>query len=162
MPWLQALALLVFHGVLPFLLSRQAARHGWSDGAPSLWNLPGLLAVASGAALIVWCIVRHDAEAPRHGWRFEKTPFEPARYLIVDGPYRYTRNPIYLSHLAIWSGWALFYGSIPILLGVLSIWALLAFVVMPYEERGLAQSLGEPYREYTRQVSRWLGRRTVR
>ena len=107
---------------------------------PSAWNALGLLPVAAGIALIVWVIALHRREAVRHGWRFEKTPFEPQRYLIVGGPYRYSRNPIYLSHLAIWIGWALFYGSVAVLLGVVAIWLLLRFLILPYEERGLRRA----------------------
>ena len=155
---LQALGLLLLHGALPFGLSRLSDRHGWSAGHPALWNWPGLLPVAGGIAVIVWVIALHREEAPRHGWRIEKTPFEPPRYLIVRGPYRYTRNPIYLSHLAIWSGWTLFYGSAALLLGVLFLWMALTFVIVPYEERGLARELGEPYAQYQSRVGRWLGR----
>jgi D-3-phosphoglycerate dehydrogenase len=122
-----------------------------------------LLPVIAGVAVLFWVIALHREEALKHGWRIEKTPFEPLRYLIVRGPYRYTRNPIYLSHLAIWSGWTLFYGSAALLLGVLCLWMALAFVVLPYEERGLARELGEPYEQYRRQVGRWLPRRgTIR
>jgi len=106
-PWwafpLQALGLFLFHGALPYGLSRLSVRHGWSAGHPSLWNGWGLLLVAGGIAVIVWAVALHREEAPRRGWRMEKTPFEPAQYLILRGPYRYTRNPIYVSHLAIWS-----------------------------------------------------------
>jgi protein-S-isoprenylcysteine O-methyltransferase Ste14 len=157
-PLTQAAGLLLFHGALPFGLSRLSYRHGWFTGQPALWNLAGLLPVAGGIAVIIWVIVLHRERAPRHGWRIEKTPFEPPRYLIVSGPYRYTRNPIYLSHLAIWIGWTLFYGSVAMMLGVLSLWTLLAFVIVPYEERGLARTLGQSYVQYQSQVARWFGR----
>jgi protein-S-isoprenylcysteine O-methyltransferase Ste14 len=157
-PLTQAAELLLFHGALPFGLSRLSYRHGWFNGQPAPWNLAGLLPVAGGIAVIIWVIVLHCERAPRHGWRIEKTPFEPPRYLIVSGPYRYSRNPIYLSHLAIWIGWTLFYGSVAMLLGVLFLGALLAFVIVPYEERGLARELGESYVRYQSQVARWFGR----
>ena len=144
-PAAQAIALFLFHGALPFGLSRLSYRHGWPAGHPSAWNLLGLLPVAAGIALIVWTIALHRRDAVRQGWRFEKTPFEPPPYLIVDGPYRYSRNPIYLSHLTIWIGWALFYGSVAVLLGIVAIWLPLKFVILPYEERGLRRAMGEAY-----------------
>ena len=88
------------------------------------------------------------------------TPFEPPRYLILSGPYRYSRNPIYVSHLAIWSGWAIFYGSVAVALGVLVMWMVLNFAILPYEERGLQREIGEPYLRYVSQVARWFGRVT--
>jgi len=123
-----------------------------------MWNLLALLPFVGGLALLVWVIVLHDREAPKHGWRIEPTPFEPTQYLIVSGPYGYTRNPIYFSHLIIWSSWALFYGSVAVAVGALVLWAVLAFVILPYEERGLARQLGEPYLRYQRHVHRWFGR----
>jgi protein-S-isoprenylcysteine O-methyltransferase Ste14 len=105
---------------------------------------------------------RHHASAcagrQRYGWRIEITPFEPTPYLITRGPYRYSCNPIYVGHLAIWIGWAIFYGSVPVALGALVMWMLMSFVVLPYEERGLVRQLGEPYERYRREVGRWFGR----
>jgi len=161
-PWapvLQAFGLLLFHGLVPLGLSRLSFRHGWVAGHPAAGNLVGLLLVGGGLALILWLVVLHDTEAPKHGWRMERTPFEPTRYLIVWGPYGYSRNPIYLSHFTIWLGWSVFYGSIAIALGIVVMWVVLAFVIVPYEERGLVRQLGEPYVLYQRQVPRWLGRR---
>jgi len=160
-PLLQVVALLLFHVMLPLGLSALASRHGWSAGHPASWNLLGLLPVGGGAALLIWVIALHDREAPKHGWRIEPTPFEPAQYLIVSGPYGYTRNPIYLSHLTIWSGWAVFYGSIAVAAGLVVLWLALAFVILPYEERGLIRQFGEPYLRYQHQVHRWFGRRSV-
>jgi protein-S-isoprenylcysteine O-methyltransferase Ste14 len=160
-PAAQAVGLFLFHGALPFGLSMLSYRHGWPAGHPSAWNALGLLPVAAGIALIVWIIALHRREAVRHGWRFEKTPFEPQRYLIVTGPYGYTRNPIYLSHLTIWSGWTVFYGSVAVAAGVVVLWLALAFVIVPYEESGLIRQVGEPYLRYQHHVHRWFGKRRV-
>jgi len=160
-PWVlvvDALALSVVHGVVPFGVSRLSSRYGWSAGHPAWWNLFGLLPVVAGLALIVSIIVLHGRAAVQHGWRIEATPFEPTQYLIFSGPYRYTRNPIYLCHFAIWFGWALFYGSVAILVGLLLMWLSLTFVIVPYEERGLMRQHGESYRRYQKQVARWFGR----
>jgi len=156
-PLVQALALSLFHVALPFGVSRLSSRHGWSAGHPALWNVFGLLPVVGGLALIVWIIVLHVRSATQHGWRMEVTPFEPTQYLIVSGPYRYTRNPIYLCHCTIWIGWALFYGSVAVLVGLLLMWLSLAFIIVPYEESGLMRQLGEPYRRYQSRVPRWFG-----
>lgn len=157
-PLLQAGGVLLVHGLLPLGLSALGSRHGWSTGQPMAWNLVGLLPVAGGTALLTWVIILHDREAPKHGWRMEATPFEPAQYLIVSGPYGYTRNPIYLSYLIIWSGWAVLYGSVAVTVGGIVLWLVLAFVVLPYEEGGLIRQIGEPYLRYQQRVPRWFGR----
>jgi protein-S-isoprenylcysteine O-methyltransferase Ste14 len=160
-PLVQAGGVFLLHGALPFGVSRILDRHGWSAGHPATWNLLGLVPVAGAGAVLVWIIVLHTRAALRHGWRMAPTPFEPTQYLLVSGPYGYSRNPIYLSHCVIWSGWALFYGSVAVLVGVVVLWAVLAFVVVPYEERGLERQLGEAYRQYQQHVPRWLGPRLV-
>ena len=78
--------------------------------------------------------------------------------LLVRGPYRLTRNPIYIAYLGLWLGWALFFGSI----GVLIAWLLLCLVanlmIVPQEERDLGAVFGEVYLQYKNRVPRWLGK----
>ncbi len=82
-------------------------------------------------------------------------------YLLVRGPYRFTRNPTYEAAIAIWFGWTVFYGSAAVLVGLAAIWTAVEFAVVPFEERRLEQRWGGAYREYRRQVPRWIGSRTV-
>ena len=76
-PAAQAVGLFLFHGALPFGLSRLSYRYGWPAGHPSAWNVLGLLPVAAGIALIVWIIALHRREAVRHGLR-SKDPLRAA------------------------------------------------------------------------------------
>ena len=149
-----AAGLLLFHIALPWSLSTLSYRHGWSTGRPGSWNLGPLVLVAGGIGVIIWALVEHFERAA-HGWELliRSTP----EYLLVRGPYRYTRNPMYVAALAIWSGWVLFYGSIAMMLGLAVLWAVIALVVIPYEERKLAAELGESYLQYKSRVARWFG-----
>jgi protein-S-isoprenylcysteine O-methyltransferase Ste14 len=61
--------------------------------------------------------------------------------------------------LAFWFGWALFYGSIAVLIGFLFWFALFNFVIVPREERDLEARFGEAYRAYKTRGPRWLGLR---
>jgi protein-S-isoprenylcysteine O-methyltransferase Ste14 len=83
-------------------------------------------------------------------------PYEPARALATDGPYRFTRNPIYL-------GFALVYLGFAIVLNALWAVALLPVVVVVVdrgviarEERYLERRFGEDYRAYKAHVRRWV------
>ena len=58
--------------------------------------------------------------------------------------------------LIIALGWALFYGSVSILVGAVLAWILFNFVVVPREERDLEARFGESYLEYKNRVPRWL------
>src|SRR4029450_1435004 len=84
-PSLQVVALLLFHGLLPFGVSAFMAPHGWAGGRRAGGGLLGLLPVAGGAVLLTWVIVLHDREAPKHGWRVEASAFEPTQYRIARG-----------------------------------------------------------------------------
>ena len=144
------------HGVLPWSISLHSVRHGWSGGLPGGWNLIGILPVGAGLAIIVWALSLHFVSAEQ-GWELEMTP----SYLLVRGPYRFTRNPMYVAAIAIWLGWTMFYGSALVLGGLAAIWAAVEFAVVPFEEHRLEQRWGDAYREYRRQVPRWIGSRSV-
>ena len=83
-------------------------------------------------------------------------PFETPSTLVTAGPYRFTRNPMYLGLTLIYIGvagtrfelWPLI--VFPILL------AYIHFVVIPVEERRLADTFGDEYRQYRAGVRRWL------
>jgi len=148
------------HAALPWALSLTAVRHGWIGGRPSIGNLLGLIPVAVGVYVLFWSIRVHFTAAP-NGWDLERTPHYPTpSYLLTNGPYRYSRNPLYLAELAVWLGWIVFYGSL-VVLGVLAVAVLwLVPVIMRHEERGLEARFGEAYREYKRITPRWFGRAT--
>jgi protein-S-isoprenylcysteine O-methyltransferase Ste14 len=137
----------------PWACSLLTPHYGWSMGRPSGWQLLGLILVAAGIACVIWIIVLHYREAPE-GWEFERTP----KYLVRRGPYAFTRNPSFFSVIVIALGWALFYGSLSLLMGAFLGWLFFNFVVIPREERDLEERLGESYLEYKTKVPRWFGK----
>jgi protein-S-isoprenylcysteine O-methyltransferase Ste14 len=145
--------------MVPWALSLLGTRHGWIGSRPSVWNFSGLVLVAAGFSIVIWCLREHSIAAPA-GWKLEVTPHYPTpAYLLVNGPYRYSRNPVYLAEGVIWLGWIVFYGSL-VVLGVFSVVAVIAGpFILPREERGIEARFGEAYREYKRSVPRWLGKR---
>ncbi len=155
---IQAIGQPLVHAGLPWALSLLATRHGWVGGRPGVWNLAGLVPVAAGFCSIIWCLRAHFVASPG-GWKLEATPHYPTpAYLLAKGPYRYSRNPIYLAEGVIWLGWMVFYGSLALLM-IFSVMGLIAGpIIVPREERGLEARFGEAYREYKRAVPRWLGK----
>src|SRR6267378_5541605 len=71
----------------------------------------GLPPIVIGSAGLLWCI-----------WEFFSTgqgtlaPVDPPKYLVVRGLYRYVRNPMYVSVVAILLGEAIFFMSLPVLI----------------------------------------------
>ncbi len=139
------------HGGLPWAVSRLGAYHGWTEGRPAPWNLLGLIPVAAGAACLAWVSVAHLSKT-REGVEVALS----TRYLVLGGPYAWTRNPMYVAEIALWLGWASLFGSLPVLAGAVALWAVMSFVVLPWEERALAERFGESYLAYKKSVPRWL------
>ncbi len=79
--------------------------------------------------------------------------------LLTSGPFAWSRNPMYVSALTLWVGWSLFYGSTAVAAVCPVFWALVAFIIVPREERSLEACFGETYLRYKQQVPRWLGKR---
>lgn len=149
--WLIAIPLA--HGVAPWAISKLTPRYGWANGFPGEWNRLGLVLVIAAAGLLFWILGVALAEMPDR----VRLGLSPS-WLIVHGPYRFTRNPMYVAEMALWLGWTLFFGSAGVFAGCLILFAILNFAVLPREERGLETALGQTYREYKDSVPRWLGK----
>jgi protein-S-isoprenylcysteine O-methyltransferase Ste14 len=145
--------LLLGHVVVPQQLSLLSSRHGWAQEGPGWFNLLGLIPIGAGAAFLVWCFRLHFVGV-RGSFEMERTQ----NYLVVAGPYRCTRNPMYLCGMLIWLGWIIFYGSVAVLAGTVVVWGIVAMLVVPWEERNLKARFGEAYLRYKHSVPRWLGR----
>lgn len=152
-PILLFVLFLLVHVAAPWGLSLLSTRYGWTDDVPGPLNLLALIVVVVGIACTIWLITRHYSSSPQTFMEWQ-----PGQKLITPGLYGYSRNPMYLFELMFWFGWALFYGSISVLIGFLLWFAIFNFVIVPFEERDLEFRFGEAYREYKRNVPRWLGK----
>ena len=83
-------------------------------------------------------------------------PWRPATALVTDGPYRLSRNPMYLGFTLLYLGIALLSGSLWPLLLLPLVLLTMHFGVIVREEAYLERRFGEAYREYRRRVKRWL------
>jgi len=110
-----------------------------------------LLLVAAGMVLRLWagaCLGIHGNAA-----RTE------APQLTRNGPYRFSRNPLYLSNLLVAAGLLLFANCLQIWLVLLTLILLFAHhaLLVKWEEQNLRAQWGETYASYLRTTSRWLG-----
>ncbi|MCH8169481.1 MAG: isoprenylcysteine carboxylmethyltransferase family protein [Proteobacteria bacterium] len=117
-------------------------------GEALVW--PGRGLVAAGIALIVWSAL---------AFRQARTTIVPHRApsaLVEAGPYRFSRNPIYLADLVILAGAALILGA-PLALILLAPFraVLLRLFILP-EEVVLERDLGPAYLDYKARVARWF------
>lgn len=116
---------------------------------PVRWGA-GLLVAAYGGVIAIWGLMRFHRQ---------KTPYlhhKPANVLVMSGPYRRSRNPMYVGLVAALVGLGLFFGAIPILVSAGLMFAYLNWYVIPREEAYLTRTFGEPYTAYCKRVKRWL------
>ncbi|MEM9140757.1 MAG: isoprenylcysteine carboxylmethyltransferase family protein [Pseudomonadota bacterium] len=118
----------------------------WGDAL--LWV--GRAMIGASLALMVW-----SAIAFRRARTTIIPHLEPSA-LVETGPYRFSRNPIYLADLVILAGWVLSLGSpLGLLLLAPFRWVLLRLFILPEEAR-LTHHLGQPYSDYCARVRRWI------
>ena len=129
---------------LAWLIAQAWAPLGWFF----IWIGWGL--VAAALVFFVWAALQFR----RAGTTI--VPGEAPSALISGGPYRFSRNPIYLADLVILAGVALIVGSpLALVLVIPFQQVLLRLFVLP-EEEILTRDLGQPYRSFTARVPRWI------
>lgn len=110
----------------------------------------GLVVVAAGTGLAAWGAGLFHLRGT--GIR----PFTPVTRLVLEGPYRFTRNPMYLGMVLVLVGIAVFLGSLtPWLVLPPLVWVLRTLFIKR-EEAMLEALFDEDYRAYCRQVRRWI------
>jgi protein-S-isoprenylcysteine O-methyltransferase Ste14 len=110
----------------------------------------GFVFMALGFALAAWAALLF--RLARTGIR----PFRPATALVTHGPYRLTRNPMYLGMTGILLGAAILLGSLTPFIVIPAFMALIAERFVSREEEMLEQTFGRPYADYKARVRRWL------
>ncbi len=113
-------------------------------------QLAGMIVAAAGASVAVWCILAFALIG-----RGTPAPFDPPRRLVVRGPYRYVRNPMYLGAGLALAGAALFYQTGLLWSYALGFILVMHLAVVVYEEPTLRETFGKDYETYCQQVRRW-------
>ncbi len=110
----------------------------------------GLLIIGIGVVLALWSrsLFLENATTLQ--------PSEDPTALVTSGPFRISRNPIYLGMAAILLGVAVFQGTLVTLAFPVLFIMLIEFFIIPGEERNLEKIFGDPYRDYKKRVRRWI------
>jgi protein-S-isoprenylcysteine O-methyltransferase Ste14 len=137
--------------VLVFLPARVLSWAGVARPAEMAWpQMGGIFIGTVGAVIALSCVAAFI-------WIGKGTPapFDPPRRLVIRGPYRFVRNPMYIGAATALAGAALFYKSAA-LLGFVVLFVIIThlFVVL-YEEPTLQRMFGDEYAAYCAQVHRW-------
>ena len=88
-----------------------------------------------------------------------KTPIMPGKQptaLVASGPYRFTRNPMYLGMTYILSGIAIYLGSFVAFISPVIFFLGMNFIYVPFEEQKMEKLFGREYLEFKKKVRRWI------
>jgi len=117
---------------------------------PWPWSLLGAVPMLAGIGLAIW----GERRFSRAGTAVR--PFAPSTALVEDGPFRFTRNPMYLGMLLVLTGLVVLLGTLgPLIVPPVFFWLLHARFVV-HEEAHMERHFGARYQDYRRRVRRWL------
>jgi protein-S-isoprenylcysteine O-methyltransferase Ste14 len=121
----------------------------------------GIVATGAGGLLVAFGTVLFAASIWRFGTVGQGTPapIDAPRHLVVVGPYRYVRNPMYIGVLSAIFGQALMQISIGFAVYGLVAGTMFSVFVVAYEEIVLARRFGDQYQNYCERVPRWIPRK---
>jgi protein-S-isoprenylcysteine O-methyltransferase Ste14 len=145
----------IFVGFLGVFLPARILQ--WAGfNAPATIQAPqiaGMVLGAAGAAFGLWCILAFVFIG-----KGTQMPLDPPRHLVVRGPYKFMRNPMYVGAGLALFGAALYFGSIELVMYGAVLAVVTHMFVIFYEERVLAEKFGPEYDAYRRDVGRWVPR----
>jgi protein-S-isoprenylcysteine O-methyltransferase Ste14 len=119
-------------------------------GPREILAIPGLI-LAVGGFLLVLFAMGFFVRA-----RTSPLPIKPTTAIVATGPYRFTRNPMYVGMTLLYVGLALWLDSLwPLLLLPAALWVVQRYVIAR-EEVYLEAKFGDEYRRYKERVRRWI------
>ena len=117
---------------------------------PERYWIGGLIAAAAVLVLGVWPIRQFKRSQQ------DVTPWTPTPELVVSGPYKFTRNPMYLMMVLFCVGFAAILSDLWILILTPLCGWLIYHLAIRHEEVYLEEKFGDSYRDYKRSVRRWV------
>jgi protein-S-isoprenylcysteine O-methyltransferase Ste14 len=135
------------------LLAAEFALNHWLPVVPWIpgpWRLVGWVIIAKGVFITLWA------------WSLFKRagtgikPFSPSTALVLSGPYRFTRNPMYLGMTTTLLGVAVVMGSLTPFIAPVTFIFIITYRFIRPEEEHMERAFGPSYRELKKRVRRWL------
>jgi pimeloyl-ACP methyl ester carboxylesterase/protein-S-isoprenylcysteine O-methyltransferase Ste14 len=144
------LAFIALPGVVAFLVPLLLA---WAVLAAPSFSVIGLAPLLAGVGLLLWCVRNFYVDG-----RGTLGPWQPPRDLVIVGPYRLSRNPMYIAVSLVLLGWALAFRSWVHLLYAAGVMVAFHVRVVSMEEPWLAQTHRDEWRRYAARTPRWIFR----
>ena len=133
----------------------------WSGIAePATTEAPqvaGMIMVTIGTAIALWCVFTFVFVG-----KGTPAPFDPPRKLVIRGPYRFVRNPMYIGAGMTLAGAALYYESLSVFIYTCLFFLATHLFVVLYEEPTLRRTFGDEYEAYCDRVKRWWPKKRMK
>jgi protein-S-isoprenylcysteine O-methyltransferase Ste14 len=117
---------------------------------PPPYHYAGLVLMGIAIALVLWAAL-HFRRA-----RTAIVPFQPSTALVTGGPFRFTRNPMYVGMAGVLLGAAVFLGTVTPFIVIPAFMGLIRERFILAEEALMEETFGAAYLEYKAKVRRWL------
>jgi protein-S-isoprenylcysteine O-methyltransferase Ste14 len=138
-------------GLVPWSINRWRAQLDFGDF--TVLRVAGIVFILAGVLVLLDSFARFAIQGLG-----TPAPIFPTRNLVVQGLYRYVRNPMYVALLLVVTGQALFFGSLRLLEYGAILWLGFHLFVLVYEEPTLRGTFGEEYETFCAHVPRWIPR----
>ena len=119
------------------------------EGA-TFWRVLGAMVALCAIALMAWAAVHMRRRA------VNILPHRAATGLVTDGPFAWSRNPIYLADVLVVAGLGVFFANGWMVMAAVVLAVLLRELAAKREERHMAERFGDEWHAYARKVRRWL------
>jgi protein-S-isoprenylcysteine O-methyltransferase Ste14 len=141
-------AFVALPGVVGFVLPIAI---GISTGLPVRYKALSAVTLCLGISLLLWCVREFYVAG-----RGTLAPWDPPRHLVTTGPYRLSRNPMYIGVIAILLGWCLLWGSRTLVIYTVLFLCGFHLRVLLFEEPWAARQFGVQWQAYRARVPRWV------
>jgi protein-S-isoprenylcysteine O-methyltransferase Ste14 len=138
-------------GWIPWWISRWRVQQDFGDF--TILRVVGLVLILVGVPMLLDSFARFAIQGLG-----TPAPVFPTRHLVVQGLYRYVRNPMYVALVMVVTGQALFLGSLRLLEYGALVWLCTHLFVVLYEEPTLRGTFGDEYKTFCAHVPRWIPR----
>jgi protein-S-isoprenylcysteine O-methyltransferase Ste14 len=138
-------------GLVPWWINRWRAQLDFGDF--TILRVVGIVLILAGVPVLLDSFARFAIQGLG-----TPAPIFPTRHLVVQGLYRYVRNPMYVALLLVVTGQALFFGSLRLLEYGAVLWLGFHLFVLAYEEPTLRGTFGDEYNTFCAHVPRWIPR----
>ena len=121
---------------------------------PYPYNLFGLVIIFLGLLLAIWA--NYTLLVVGKIGLKAREPFHIPSRLIFEGPYKFSRNPVYLAVIIMLFGLVIVITSLVILIITIGLFFLFHVKFIGWEEKNLEEAFGDEYLEYKKSVRRWI------